>query len=61
MAAQDEVILRRDLAQKHKVTLRTIVNWESTGYLPPSRRFGPKLRGWLRSEIERFLAEEGPR
>jgi predicted DNA-binding transcriptional regulator AlpA len=61
VAQQEEFVFRRDLAKQLGVSGRTLRNWERDQHLPPSRKIGPKLRGWLKSEIATFLDKESPR
>ncbi|MGH8012731.1 MAG: hypothetical protein ACREQ4_09555 [Candidatus Binataceae bacterium] len=55
-----EIVLRRDLARERKVRPETLRRHEKIGLLPPSRRFGPRLRGWYRDELDVFFAQHQP-
>ena len=37
------------------VSVATVYRWVAAGYLPPPRRIGPNVSGWLSSEIDEWL------
>ena len=48
------VIRRKALAKKLGVSETTVWRWARKGHLPPPRRFGPNVVGWLEEEIEQW-------
>jgi predicted DNA-binding transcriptional regulator AlpA len=58
---QAQIVLRRDLARQLGVSSRTLENWEKDGRIAPSRRIGPRMKGWLASEVAEFLAKGAAR
>jgi predicted DNA-binding transcriptional regulator AlpA len=45
------IIRPRQLAAEWQVDPATIYRWVVAGHLPPLREFGPRVSGWLLSEI----------
>lgn len=53
----DSRIVRiKELCERLEVSRVTIWRWERKGLLPPSRKLGPNVVGWLESEIEEWFA-----
>lgn len=44
------------LAGELGISRETLYRWERGGLIPPRRQLGPATRGWLRSDIEAWLA-----
>ena len=53
---------RRAVRAKLGVSDTTLRRWEADGRFPKCRRLGPRVCGWLASEIDTWLAarSEGP-
>lgn len=45
-----------ELATLLQVSKPTIWRWEKEGNLPPRKKFGPNVSGWIRSSIQAWLA-----
>ena len=50
------IVRIKELCERLEVSRVTIWRWERKGLLPPSRRLGPNVVGWLESEIEEWFA-----
>lgn len=46
-----------ELASALGVTVATLYNWIARKVLPKPKRIGPNAVGWLRSDIEAWMAE----
>ena len=56
-ASRPSPILRaRQLAELLGVHRSTLWRWEQAGAFPLRRSFGPNTVGWLKSEIDEFIA-----
>lgn len=52
-----KIIRRKSLSQRLDVSETTIWRWEKQGVLPPKRKLGPNVVGWLESEIDAWWSE----
>lgn len=50
------IVRIKELCERLEVSRVTVWRWERKGLLPPSRRLGPNVVGWLESEIEEWFA-----
>ena len=50
-----QVLRPKELARILGVSVPTIYRYDKQGLLPPRRRIGPKISGWLKSEISTWL------
>jgi predicted DNA-binding transcriptional regulator AlpA len=48
------------LAERLGISRVTLWRWERKGLLPPKRRVGPNVVGWLEAEIDEWFAEKTP-
>lgn len=51
------VVRPGELAERLGVSRVTLWRWERAGELPPKRRIGPNVVGWLQSEIDEWFAK----
>lgn len=51
-----EFIRTEELLEKLQVSRSTLTRWRRDGTFPEGRRLGPNSRGWLRSEVEEWMA-----
>lgn len=55
------IVRPKDLCQRlGGISRVTLWRWERKGLLPPKRRIGPNVVGWLETEIDDFLAATLP-
>lgn len=52
------ILRRKELAQRLAISEVTVWRWERRGLLPPKRKIGPNVRGWLESDIEAWWASK---
>lgn len=50
------IIRASELADRLGISRVTLWRWERNGLLPPKRRVGPNVVGWLESEISEWVA-----
>lgn len=55
--SDDPILGAADVARMIGVSKTTIERWEFLGTLPPRRQYGPRLKGWPRSVIRRWIDE----
>ena len=55
MSMAERIIREKELLTLLGISKSTRWRWEREGILPPRRRLGKRLIGWLASEIEEFL------
>ena len=52
----DSIVLESELRAKIlPISRSTLWRWEESGDFPRRRKIGPRLTGWLRSEIEEWV------
>lgn len=54
---REEYLTRAELAAELKVHVTTIDRWRADGM--PSKPWGPRIRRFLMSEVEKWLEDEG--
>lgn len=57
-AGTDEVLTTREVVRITKRHRATLFRWERSGHFPPKRTFKGGKRGWLRSDVEQWMAGE---
>jgi predicted DNA-binding transcriptional regulator AlpA len=58
LAASDEVLTTREVVRITKRHRATLFRWEKSGHFPTKRTFKGGKRGWLRSDVEHWMAGE---
>lgn len=53
---RNTIVRLSELADEVAVSRESLYRWERQGIIPPRRKFGPATTGWLRSEIDAWLA-----
>lgn len=51
-----EFIRTEELLEKVGISRSTLWRWQRAGVFPQCRELGPNSRGWLRSEVEEWMA-----
>lgn len=51
----ESIVRRKAAAERLGISLSSLWRYEQAGLLPPARRFGPNVSGWLNSEFEAAL------
>ena len=49
------IIRAAELSETLDVSRVTLWRWERAGRIPPKRRIGPNVVGWLQSEIDEWF------
>ena len=52
---KSRIVRPNELAERLGVSTVTLWRWESLGKLPPKRKFGLRMIGWLESELEAWF------
>ena len=60
MTPNSQILRVKHLCEQLSVSRATIWRWERSGLLPPRRRIGPNVVGWLAQDIEEFLSTRPP-
>jgi len=56
----DRVLRRSEVYEHTGLSYSTLRRLEASGRFPRRRRLGPRSVGWLRSEVEDWMAEAAP-
>lgn len=56
LSCDDQLLDTAQVESAVGVHRSTIRRWEREGIFPARRQIGPRRVGWLRSEVERFMA-----
>ncbi len=56
MKSNSQILRVKHLCEMLSVSRATIYRWTGSGLLPPRRRIGPNVVGWLAQDIEEFLS-----
>lgn len=51
----EAIVRRKEAAQRLSISLSSLWRYEQSGLIPPSRKFGPNVSGWLSSEFDAAL------
>ncbi len=54
------IVRANEFCERLGVSRPTLWRWEREGKVPPKRRIGPNVVGWLEAEIEEWFASTAP-
>lgn len=57
LAKSDRLLRAAEVCDLLSVSRVTLWRWERAGNFPKRRKIGPNTVGWLKSEVETWLAE----
>lgn len=54
------IVRAKELAKRLDVAEVTVWRWERKGRLPPKRKLGPNVAGWLETDLEEWFSSKVP-
>ncbi len=55
MTYKMQVLSAKDVCELTSIKRSSIFNWVRDGNFPPPMKLGPKKRGWLAKDVEKWL------